>query len=58
MLVADEMAGRLVSLALPHREGVFLVGTDTVGLSKWSVPLAARVIPLPEGGGLVGLGAG
>ena len=54
VLVADEMAGRLVSLALPHREGVFLVGTDTVGLSKWSVPLAARVIPLPEGGAWLG----
>lgn len=49
VLVADEVAERLVSLALPHRAGVFLVGSDAVALSTWSVPLAARVIPLPEG---------
>ncbi len=54
VLVADEVAERLVALALPHREGVFLVGGDASELSTWSVPLAARVIPLPEGGAWLG----
>ncbi len=54
VLVADEVAEQLVALALPHREGVFLVGSDAAGLSAWSVPLAARVIPLPEGGAWLG----
>lgn len=54
VLVADELAGRLVQLALPHREGVFLVGGDRAELAAWSVALAARVIPLPEGGAWLG----
>lgn len=49
VLVADDQAGRLAGRALPHRDGVFLVGTDTVSLSAWSAPLSAKVIPLPEG---------
>ncbi|MCC6496298.1 MAG: hypothetical protein IT193_08565 [Propionibacteriaceae bacterium] len=49
VLVADDQARRLAGRALPHRDGVFLVGTDVGTLSAWSTPLSARVIPLPEG---------
>ncbi len=54
VLVADDLAEQLVGLALPHREGVFLVGTDVAGLSAWSAPLAAQVIALPQGGAWLG----
>lgn len=49
VLVADDQAERVAGRALPHRDGVFLVGTDFELLSTWSTPLSARVIPLPEG---------
>lgn len=54
VLVAGDRAERLAALSLPHREGVFLVGPDPGELSAWSAPLAARVIPLPEGGAWLG----
>lgn len=49
VLVADSCAEQLVGLAPTHRSGVFLVGPDPVELALWSAPLAAQVIPLPEG---------
>lgn len=54
VLVADDQAERLAARAMPHRDGVFLVGPDPAGLSAWSAPLAAQVIPLPEGGAWLG----
>ncbi|MFT4110758.1 septum site-determining protein Ssd [Propionicimonas sp.] len=54
VLVADDQAERVVARALPHRGGVFLVGADPAELSVWSAPLAAQVIPLPEGGAWLG----
>jgi secretion/DNA translocation related CpaE-like protein len=50
VLVADDQAERLATRSLPHRDGVFLVGSDPGELSVWSAPLSAKVIPLPEGG--------
>lgn len=54
VLVADDQAERLAARALPHREGVYLVGPDSRRLSTWSTPLSARVIPLPEGSAWLG----
>lgn len=54
VLVADDQAERLAGRALPHRDGVFLVGGDATALSAWSAPLAAQVIPLPTGGAWLG----
>ena len=49
VFIADDQAERVAGRALPHRDGVFLVGPDESRLSAWSAPLSARVIPLPEG---------
>lgn len=54
VLVADDQAEGLAGRALPHREGVFLVGTNRQRLASWSAPLSARVIPLPEGSAWLG----
>ena len=54
VLVGEDEAERLAELALPHREGVILIGADAARLSAWSAPLSARVIPLPEGGAWLG----
>lgn len=54
VLVADDQAERLAGRALPHREGVFVVGPRPEVLSAWSAPLAARVIPLPDGAAWLG----
>lgn len=54
VLVADGLAAALAARALPHRKGVYLVGSDPVELSAWSAPLSAQVIPLPEGGAWLG----
>jgi len=54
VLVADDQAERLVARALPHRDGVYLVGADSRRLSTWSTPLSAQVIPLPEGSAWLG----
>jgi secretion/DNA translocation related CpaE-like protein len=54
VLVADEQAERLAGRALPHREGVFVVGPRAEVLSAWSAPLSARVIPLPDGAAWLG----
>ena len=54
VLVADDQAERLAGRALPHRDGVFLVGSDAAALSSWSAPLAAQVIPLPTGAAWLG----
>ncbi len=54
VLVADDQAERLAGRALPHREGVFVVGPRPEVLSAWSAPLSARVIPLPGGAAWLG----
>jgi secretion/DNA translocation related CpaE-like protein len=54
VFVADDHAERVAARALPHREGVFLVGSDPALLAAWSAPLGAQVIPLPEGGDRLG----
>lgn len=54
VVVADDLAERVAARALPHREGVYLVGRRPELLSAWSVPLAARVIPLPDGAAWLG----
>lgn len=54
VLVADDHAERLAGRALPHRDGVFVVGPSPEVLSAWSAPLAARVIPLPDGAAWLG----
>lgn len=54
VFVADTHAEQVASRALPHRDGVYLVGSDELTLSSWSVPLGARVILLPEGGAWLG----
>jgi len=54
VFVADEYAERVAGRALPHRDGVFVVGEDESCLARWSAPLGARVIPLPEGAAWLG----
>jgi len=54
VFVADEHAARVASRALPHRAGVFVVGGDEATLTRWSAPLGARVIPLPDGAAWLG----
>ncbi len=54
VLVADDQAERVAARALPHREGVYVVGSSPELLATWSAPLAARVIPLPEGAAWLG----
>jgi secretion/DNA translocation related CpaE-like protein len=54
VIVADDQAEKVAARALPHREDVFLVGQRADLLSAWSAPLAARVIPLPEGAAWLG----
>lgn len=54
VLISDRLAEAVAERALPHREGVFLVGDDAVALAAWSAPLGARVISLPEGTGWLG----
>jgi secretion/DNA translocation related CpaE-like protein len=54
VIVADDQAEKVAARALPHREDVFLVGQRPELLSTWSAPLAARVIPLPEGAAWLG----
>lgn len=54
VIVADDQAESVAGRALPHREGVYLVGAEPQLLSAWSAPLAARVIPLPEGAAWLG----
>ena len=54
VLVSDRLAEAVAERALPHREGVFLVGDDPAALAAWSAPLGARVISLPDGTGWLG----
>ena len=54
VLVADDQAERLAARALPHREGVYLVGSDSRRLAAWSAPLSAQVIGLPDGSAWLG----
>jgi secretion/DNA translocation related CpaE-like protein len=54
VLVADDQAERLAARALPHRDGVYLIGSDSRRLATWSTPLSAQVIGLPEGAAWLG----
>ena len=54
VFVADDYAERVAGRALPHRDGVFVVGGDEATLARWSAPIGARVIPLPEGAAWLG----
>lgn len=54
VIVADDLAELVAGRALPHREGVYVVGPEPEKLSMWSAPLSARVIPLPEGAAWLG----
>ncbi len=54
VLVAADLAAGVAARALPHRDGVFLVGPDAAQLSEWSAPLAAQVIPLSQAGAWLG----
>lgn len=54
VLVAGDRAALLAARGLPRRDGVFLVGAHAAELSRWSAPLSARVIQLPEGGAWLG----
>lgn len=49
VVIAADLAGRVAALALPVRPGVILVGTEPTGLTRWSAPLGAQVVGLPEG---------
>ena len=52
VLIGADQIDRVVTWALPHRDQVYLVGhEDSYGdLCRWSVPLGACVIQLPDGG--------
>ncbi|MEA4945807.1 MAG: septum site-determining protein Ssd [Propionicimonas sp.] len=54
VFIAGDLAESVALRALPHRDGVFLVGEDPAVLALWSAPLGARVISLPEGAGWLG----
>ncbi|MDR1791362.1 MAG: P-loop NTPase [Propionibacteriaceae bacterium] len=47
--VGQDLAAAVASLALPRREAVILLGEDESVLARWSAPLEALVIPLPDG---------
>jgi len=49
VLVGGDQAAALASHGPKERTGVYLVGGDPAQLGRWSVPLAGRVIVLPEG---------
>ena len=55
VLVGGDVAARVASAAPRRRSGVYLVGHDSVELTRWSMPLGAEVVPLPHG--LAWLGA-
>lgn len=55
VFVADDFAEAVAGRALPPRERVFLVGADRAVLARWSAPLGARVIGLPEGRAWLGV---
>lgn len=60
VLIGGDVAARVASVAPRRRAGVYLVGHDPVELTRWSMPLAAEVVPLPHGlawlGGVLGGG--
>lgn len=49
VFIGVDAAAQVAALALPRREGVYLVGRDVGSAAAWSMPLAAEVIVLPEG---------
>ena len=49
VLVGGDVAARVASAAPRRRSGVYLVGHDSVELTRWSMPLGAEVVPLPHG---------
>lgn len=49
IFVDQELAPAVADLAPAPRDDVFLVGTDPAELGRWSMPLGAGVVVLPEG---------
>lgn len=53
VLVGADLASLVIGLALPVRDGVHLIGTDTSQLIAWSVPLGAPTLLLPQQSGFL-----
>lgn len=51
VFIGVDSAAAVAALALPRRERVYLVGSDSGAAALWSVPLGAEVIVLPQGRG-------
>lgn len=49
VLVGGDVAARVAAAAPRRRSGVYVVGPDADALARWSVPLGAEVVPLPQG---------
>lgn len=49
VFVGQRSAAGLADLGLGRRPGVYLVGSDPEELGRWSMPVGAGVVPLPEG---------
>ncbi len=49
VFLGADVAQAVADLGLPRRPGVYLAGGDAAELGRWSMPLGAEVIPLPEG---------
>lgn len=49
VFIGVDRAAQVAELGLSPRERVFVVGRDPEQLIRWSMPLGAEVIPLPEG---------
>jgi secretion/DNA translocation related CpaE-like protein len=47
--ISEGLAQKAANWALPKRDGIVLLGGDDALLAKWSAPLDAKVIPLPDG---------
>ncbi|QDP95118.1 septum formation initiator [Microlunatus elymi] len=55
VVIGADRAGQVAELVLPHRTEVFVAGVDddVAGLARWSAPLGAAVVGLPQGAGLL-----
>lgn len=51
VFIGVDSAAEVAALALPRRERVYLVGSDSGAAALWSMPLGAEVIVLPQGRG-------
>ncbi len=53
VLIGFDAAGAVLGLALPARSGVHVVGHDAAEAVRWSVPLGAMGVVLPEQTGML-----